>query len=278
MLRRVSDVSNELRSLSIMENSYDDSSLYKLLGESSRKYVWHVAQPKSGSTWLTNILEKLFAEHDMCSERLVPAYGLRPQEIDPRLFITPKKKDVFFRQQHCMYSSYTEFLIKTTKTKVIFQYRNLEDSLASLVDHMDKALNQEEDPEFCKSDYPIGLRSLNKDEIIDYIIDIECPWYCKFLAGWIGSGLLDSMFIVSYEELNKSPFDTLSSLSTHFHFGFTNDQIQNSIDLVSKLSTRKNKGIVGRGRLTFTSSQKARISRYANYFQIPTQFLSSESA
>ena len=241
-----------------------------------RKYVWHVALPKSGTTWLSSILGHLFEMRGISTASLVPDYSQRPQEIDPRYFITPETNDVFFRQQHCLHSSYTEKLVRLTNTKIIFQYRNLEDALTSLADHYHDALfgTMAEKDSLVK-----GLWNLKETELNDFIIDVKLPWYCEFLSGWLTSDIVSSniFYKLNYDDLKASPFDTISHLSDALSLGFSKKEIEDGIGKASSDFTRLNKGVTGRGACNFTDKQRDKIRRCMSYYGLPTELSNSKS-
>ena len=251
---------------------YSDEMLFSVLSKEKnhRNFLWHVALPKSGTTWLSAILKNIYSLRNITTSQLVPDYAERPQEIDPGLFVTPKTKDVFFRQQHCLYSRYTKNLVETTGTKIVFQYRNLEDALASLVDHYDDALfgSMVEKHAIVK-----GVHSLNRDELSDYVIDVELPWYCKFLSGWMASDLATSYDFhkINYDALKQSPSDAVLQLSNSLNLGFSEKEVLAAINSSSEGFTRKNKGVSGRGREVFTGEQKDKIVRCMGYFGLGSE-------
>ena len=80
-----------------IQQIYSEKFLAKVLKASQgRDYLWHVAMPKSGTTWLSSILSELFKIKGGTTYQLVPDHAQRPQEIDPRLFITAPGQPVFF--------------------------------------------------------------------------------------------------------------------------------------------------------------------------------------
>ena len=252
-----------------IQQIYSENFLTKVLKASQkRNYLWHVAMPKSGSTWLSEILAELFKIRGGTTSRLIPDHAQRPQEIDPRLFVNPQGQDVFFYQQHCVYSRYTEHLVNLTGTKIIFQYRNLPDVMVSLRDHFELALSGKYDMP-SRNGYPKGMWGLEQEKIFDYILDVELPWYCKFLDGWLSSDLAqsDRFFAVRYEDLIDSPAEILRRLSTSLSMDFTEEEILQAIENSASNFTRKNKAVVGRGKSMLSEAQKEQIARVSGYFR-----------
>jgi len=267
-----SSTQNVNLSYSQIQDLYSDKTLISLLSHAKnrRNYLWHVALPKSGTTWLSAILQNIYSSRNMTTSTLVPDYAERPQEIDPRRFITPKTNDVFFRQQHCLYSRYTRSLVETTGAKIVFQYRKIEDALASLVDHYDDALfgSMVE-----KHTLVTGVHSLQRDQLVDYVIDVELPWFCKFLSGWLTSDLAGSnvFYKMDYDDLLESPSNAVLQLSDSLRMGFSEKEVLAAIDVASLGFTRKNKGVPGRGLEFFTSKQKHKIVKCMGYFGLASE-------
>ena len=252
-----------------IQEIYSDKTFFKILNVSnSRNYLWHIAMPKSRTTWLSSIISEIFKVRGGITAKLVPDYAQRPQEIDPRLFITPPGRDIFFTQQHCLYSRYTELLVKITGTKMIFQYRNIPDALISLRDHIDDALFGSK---IEKHAMPKATWKLERENITDYILDVELPWYCKFLDGWLSSDLFNSnyFFALRYEDLIAAPKETVMALSQYLSLNFQEKEIDEAINNAASRFTRKNKGVVGRGYSQLSEKQKQKIINVAKYFNIP---------
>lgn len=251
---------------------YSDDALSAVLRASSeRNYLWHVAMPKSGTTWLSNIIGQMYQSRGGVVGKLVPDYGTRPQEIDPRYFINTAGKDVFFRQQHCVWSRYTERLIRLTQTKIVFQHRDLLDVLMSLRDHIDDSIHGSQVE---KHTLPPGIHNLDEQQILDYVIDVRLPWYCNFLDGWMASKLAGEpqiFHMVRYEELVDSPIATLQKMVFALNLGFEDEEIQSAYDLAGEGFTRRNKGVIGRGKSTFSDIQLDRIKRIVRYFNLQVE-------
>lgn len=238
----------------------------------NRSYLWHVAMPKSGTSWLTNIISILYKLNGWNSDTLVPYYGTRQQEIDPRRFLTSGLKgdvnaNIFFVQQHCEWSEYTEFLVKVTKTKIIFQNRNIFDVMLSLRDHYLLAIKG--NPE--SSIVPKTITNKSPDEIMDYLIDTKCGWYCEFLYRWMKSSLFHSNDFVQvrYENLKKNTKKTIHKINAVLSLGFTSDQIDKAVSLANKTNTRKNIGENNRSKKMLNDNQKDKILKISSYYKLP---------
>ena len=203
--------------------------------------------------------------------RLLPAYGRRTQEIDPRYFFinTILGTNTFYTHQHCLYSEYTHKLINQSGSNVIVQMRNILDVTVSLADHLHKNILKGDPANLL----PKGVLQLRKEQLVDYVIDIEIPWYIKFFEGWMNSELVggDGVFVAYYEKLVKEPAAVVSAISDKFHLDFTRDEIENAIEKASGANTLKNVGIIGRGLTVLSPAQRRKIVNLLSYFDINEQ-------
>ena len=236
----------------------------------SRRHIWHIALPKSGSTWLSNILMLLLKEKNWAYGNLLPFYGKRAQEIDPRYFFLTgnSKTNIFFRHQHCVCSEYTEHLLKSSGTTAFLQVRNIFDVTVSMFDHFRKIINGS----WAGSELlPNGCKTWSDSTLLDYIIDIELPWYIKFLDSWLSSHLVinNNIYVTKYEDLVSSPNETIRSILTFAQIeNITDEEIENALTMNSKGKgqTLFNKGVIGRGKKILSNTQIERITKYINYY------------
>ncbi len=228
----------------------------------------HIALPKSGSTWLTNVLSFLLKEKGWSYGFLLPQHGKRAQENDPRYFflVGNSKTNIFFRHQHCICSEYTEHLLKISGSIAFLQVRNIFDVTVSIFDHWRKIIKGTWD----------GIKYLpNESEtwpdskLFDYIIDIELPWCIKFLESWLSSPLVinNNIFVTKYEDLVSFPNKTIRSILTFAQIeNITDEETENALTMSSKGETLFNKGVSGRGKKILSNTQIERIAKYINYY------------
>ena len=209
---------------------------------------------------------------------MVPAYGTRNQEIDPRRFLTAGlvgsvDTDVFFVQQHCQFSQYTHSLITQSRTKVIFQYRKIDDAIVSLADHIRAAITDPSNPE--RTALTPSILALDPDRILYYVIDIEAPWYFKFLDGWMNTEFYQSgqLSPVRYEELKADPVDTVYRLAGDLGLNVRVGTVVTAVEDSKNKMTRKNVGVNGRGKLMLNDSHKTKIDQMASFYNLPNDVL-----
>lgn len=238
-----------------------------MLRKPNTKMLWQVTMPKSGSTWLASVLGKGLTERGWHVSDLVPHYGNREQEIDPRALLLKGDLDKsnFLQYQHCLYSDYALKFIQTFDVKLIVQVRNIFDCLVSAADYIEKAYLQ----------VPVAFISyeewmkLTQEQKLHYIIDFVAPWYFRFWAGW--SSVLNNpdvnVKLIKYE-------DMLADAESVFHdtFDFAGEKV-NKEELSNwatslkkeRVDTKKNKGISGRGE-DMPEHLKEQVYRLASYY------------
>lgn len=224
--------------------SYDHT-ISALRGE-DKSLIWHVAMPKSGSTYLTEVLKKGLSQRGWTIANMVPFSGRREQELTTSELHRQGLIDsnVFAVQQHCCFSEYTFGFIEKFNVKVIFQVRSILDCIVSLVDHC----NNE------STVWPIAYlndkiwSSLDEQNKLSFILDYYIPWYIKFWVGWsIAMKERDFSYqLIEYEKLISDPISTIDSL-----ISFCGEKVDNPekwLTLGKETHIRKNKGIIGRGK------------------------------
>tara|TARA_R110000868_G_scaffold162205_6_gene393244 strand:+ start:956 stop:1864 length:909 start_codon:yes stop_codon:yes gene_type:complete len=225
--------------------SYDDS--LATLKKQNTEFVWHVAMPKSGCTWVSKILQKGLAQRGWKSIYLIPDAQRREQQFSPIELLRQKKLDtpIFAAQQHCTYSEYAVDFIKKFNIKLIIQVRDIYDCIVSNIDHLDNE----------SIVIPFAYLSQNQwngfsyEQKLMFVVDFIVPWYISFWIGWT-SGLQEhriEYYLCQYENLNINPHDEFLNIAKYCDPNIKNE------DVVQWLSsntepTRKNKAIVGRGR------------------------------
>lgn len=238
-----------------------------------RHYLWHIALPKSGSSWLSKIMTSLYYNEGWEVSKLLPAYDRRHQEIDPRYFFLKGayNSKVFFVHQHCVYSNYTEHLIRQSGTKCILQVRNLFDVVVSIFDHF-KSLFESNNAE--KNVLPSGYETWTDETLMSYIIDIEIPWYLKFIEGWYNSPLMkeNKLILVSYEAMIFDAERCVKNIVKNAGLTTKNSNIKLIIDNISGDQTRLNSGSSGRGAKVLTNDQIDKILTMAAYFNLDKDF------
>lgn len=228
-----------------------------------RKHAALISAPKSGSTWLSSILMSLLGWQVM---HLLPHFGRREQELDiHRLLLTKRSNNIVTPGVHTRYSRETTKLLKLSNAHTILQFRSIFDIVVSFKDHMNN--------ESVK--WPMAYmdtdtwKSFNETEQLDFVVDMVVPWYFNFYSGWMNSDFIkdkERALIVTYEDMKQDILAVVSKTCKFLGEPKSDDEIRAAIELSKRLQTRKNKGVVGRGKSQLNDKQRQRIVYYTRFY------------
>jgi hypothetical protein len=225
-----------------------------------RKHAWNIAAPKSGSTWLTALLEILLGWRKL---GLAAKTGRNEAEPDIRQILCFPHENLFSPQQHCRASESTVEFINRFRIKPILQGRNIYDTIVSLREH---CVNESvvmpmgyADAEFLRYD---------AEKQFQFLIDMVLPWYFNFYASWLQvEGLApENLLWVTYDELLTDTPGTLRKILEYVGESRSQGQIEQAIERAKSVNTRKNKAVTGRGKALLTERHKARIKEMRQYY------------
>jgi Sulfotransferase domain len=217
-------------------------------------------QPKSGSTFLKNVLAEVTGFRDIY---LFHAAELSAQELFyPVLLEFADTPTV--THQHCRATEANVQLLQAFGMRAIVLVRNLYDVLVSL-------------REFFTGGAIVGTRfdvahwhTLSPERQMDLLIDLVVPWHLEFLASWQQAEreLRLPLLWLTYEEAMRDKQGTIAQILSFYGLPGPPEKIQEAIATVSATpeKNRMNKGVSGRGDAALTPSQKARILHLAAYF------------
>jgi hypothetical protein len=225
-----------------------------------RKHAWIIAAPKSGSTWLSALLEQLLG---WPSIRLLNGHDRREQEVDVRPLLRHMDSNIISPHQHCRASLPTVDFIKLFRVQPVIQTRNILDTVASLRDHI---LNDSQrwpmayvDGEFAK---------FSEEKQYDFIIDMFLPWYFNFYASWLRVEGIEpaGLLFVSYEEMMTDTRSVIRKILDYLKETRSDAEITAAIEKTGKSRTRFNKGVTGRGERLLSDRHKARVKALRDYY------------
>ncbi len=239
---------------------YSDKYIYSLLPR-NRRHVWVIAAPKSGSTWLSAILQNYLGWE---VRSLAKSFDRREQEPCLRsLAESISSQDVLWKHQHTRASKSTVELIRRARIRPIIQTRNLHDTVISLFDHFNResttcAMAYMDQPQWGQLDDQAKLQ---------FLIDLAAPWYFNFYAGWFSSSLMRDKIAYQccYEELQSDPLAELHKICRHFGLPFYIGEAQTAIDRTASQFTRLNRGVPGRGA-QLSEEQRDSLERMRRYY------------
>jgi hypothetical protein len=223
-----------------------------------RNHILVACFPKSGSTWLSEILSQL---PGFSRVELVPIHDRREQELAfERLLLYHSLN--YVAQHHCRYSRATERCLDTFSIKPIILIRNIFDCVVSTKDHIDGG-DTDPDRRIGPAAYvPHAYFQWPDTQKFDFIIDMLIPWYFNFFVGWkdFAGGSW-----VSYEELLAKPFAVIKNISDGFGLGCSDVDINGALLSASQRPTRKNVAKAGRGAMLM-ATHKDKIRDFARYY------------
>ncbi|TNE29745.1 MAG: hypothetical protein EP346_05185 [Bacteroidetes bacterium] len=240
---------------------YDYQFVDKVLKTKIDKHLFLVCAPKSGSTWLSHVVEELL---DWPSVRLAPSFEHREQEIDllPLLRNSNAPK-VYSSHQHCRYSLYTEKVCRLINSHIVLQVRDIFDTVYSYVDHMNKESVR----------VPAGFMNdeiwskMDDEAKFSFVVDMIIPWYFNFYAGWMTSPLRQEgkVHLITYQDLKEDFGGVIKGIFNFMDEPLSDDKLNNALSASNQANTRKNKGVSGRGS-GLSPELKDRIRLYASYY------------
>lgn len=223
------------------------------------RHIFIACVPKSGSTFLKNVLLKITGYRDA-----FVAYTPAQFEQDlylPAVVNTAQGDTV--TQQHARASDANIQLMQAFEIKPVVLVRNIFDAVVSLLDFYDGGASSNT---FFRADYP----ALSDETRIDLLIDNLVPWYFQFVASWslVEKRAQLDIFWLTYEELIKNKAASVTKVLRFYGLGAPHRGIEQMIREVEseKRRTRFNKGVTGRGAAKLSESQTDRIRSYARYF------------
>jgi hypothetical protein len=222
--------------------------------ESRNHYLLLACTPKSGSTYLSTILENL---PNFKRTSLVSFGGRREQEIEQEKILANAGYN-FVAQHHVRFSEATAELIRLHNLKPILLVRDIFDSIVSFRDHI-----RQESVIFPMAYALPHFTEWSDERLEQFIVDMIVPWYFNFFVGWCD---VDGILTLTYEDLNRDPFSVLSRIRSHYGISCQDSEIMAAIELVQRGGgTRKNKAIIGRG-LTLSERSREQVQRMACYY------------
>jgi len=241
-------------------SSYNDALQY--LNNTIEKHVWLICSPKSGSTWLSTVLENLLKFPKV---PLVPGYDRREQEADIfPLFFAGIEGKVFSPQQHCRYSKMTDKVANALNSHIILQLRDIFDSVISVCDHLNTDATHGGFPAYIDQ----GMwDNLSQEDRLWFIVDLVVPWYFNFYIGWYKSPFFNSnkLLKINYNELNSDPVKTVTSILEFISEPRSEAAILDALSISEKQETRKNTAISGRGS-ELSQEMRNRIISYSRFY------------
>ena len=225
----------------------------------TRKHMWLVAAPKSGSTWLGTMLESVYGWPRV---PLLDCYDRREQEIDVRMMTLHPNVDIFSPHQHTRASHPTLGIIQMFRIMPVVLVRDLFDTVISLRDHLYREHHIMPWAYFDETIY-----TLDPEEQINALIDLMMPWYINFYVSWFyaeKNGLC-RLHWMTYRDLKADPESCVRRVLDFTGVMRSDEVIEAALQASRQANTRRNVGLQGRGQ-ALTEEQRNRIARFAEYY------------
>jgi len=223
------------------------------------RHIFIACVPKSGSTFLKNVLVSLTGYRDAF---MVYTPGQFEQDLYLPMLDSVTGDDTV-TQQHCRASDANVQLMQAFGIRPVVLVRNIFDCVVSLLDFYNRGAFSNS---FFRGDYS----SLDEETRIDLLIDNLVPWYFQFVASWslVEKQRRTDLMWLSYEDMIDDKPKTISEVLGFYGLGAPRRGIERRIKEIEskKRRTRFNKGVAGRGASRLSYEQKDRIKSYARYF------------
>jgi hypothetical protein len=231
----------------------------EIMPEQLGRHIFIACAPKSGSSFLKNLLVNLSGYVDAF---MVASPGQFEQELYlPTLQATAHLDTV--TQQHARASDANIHLMQAFGIKPVVLVRNIFDSVMSLLDFYDRGAFQNS---YFRGDW----QTLDADTKIDLLIDNLVPWYFQFVASWALAERQKRVDVrwLTYEELIADKTTNILKVLEFYGLGAARRGVEQRIREIESegRKIRFNKGVTGRGKTGLSDRQKERIRSLARYY------------
>lgn len=224
------------------------------------RHIFVTCSPKSGSTFLKNVLVGVTGYKDMFS---VYASLQNEHELDLPHFVKFGNMDTV-TQQHARASEPNIQMMQAFGVRPTVLVRDIFDTTASLLDFYSKGFAFS--TFFDKEDF----NSFSNDEKIDILIKYALPWYFQFVASWqrAEKDRRLEMKWVTFEQIVSNKSGAIADILSFYGISAPNEFIEQKIaeNEEKRDTNRFNKGIVGRGKAVLSETQRDHIKELAKAF------------
>ncbi len=224
------------------------------------RHIFITCSPKSGSTFLKNVLVGVTKFRDVFS---VFAALQNEHELDmPQLARFGDINTV--TQQHARASEANIQLMQAFGIRPVILVRNIFDTTMSLLDFYRKGFTFST---FFERD---EFRTFDEEQQIDLLIEFAIPWYFQFVASWQRAEREKRLEVLwlTYEEMIADKAATVERILAFHGISAPRTEIERQIALTEADSDRNrfNKGVAGRGKTGLNDAQRERIRSLARHF------------
>jgi hypothetical protein len=217
-----------------------------------RRRILVACMPKSGSTFLADVLAKL---PGMQRAHLVPAYGRREQELDLEQLASHQGSS-YVCQLHLRPSALTLELLEAFAIRPLVLYRNIWDVMASLRDHM-----HHHSLDWSMARVDPAFRSWEEGRQYEFLARAMMPWFIDFYVSWMQ---IPGILAVSYEALMADPAATVARVADWAGKPASQSDIAQALAATGRSATF-NKGGSGRGK-SVPETARAHVRALAGFY------------
>ena len=201
----------------------------------SPPHILIACMPKSGSTFLTNVIAAL---PGFRRAELVPDWGHREQELDEPC-LRGADRFAYVAQNHVRNSQWTADMCGQYGLTKVVLVRSLLDVVVSIKDHLRRE----------SADWPIFFVEPQHAEFDDarleeMIVRLALPWHLNFYMGWRGA---PDALLVDYEDVVQRPVATVGRVLAFAGVAASVSDIEQAVADASGGHSRLNVGVKGRG-------------------------------
>ena len=228
---------------------------------SEGRFLFLAAMPKSGSTFLSNALAKLFGYRHSY-------FAFAYRNIEQELYL-PRLVDAYGQgtvvQQHSRANVPNLDLLQELRITPLVLVRNLFDVLVSVRDH----LRREQTDNIPSLYVPASFAKLSEESQLDFIVSYYGPWLISFYVSWFEAERarrLDFMWL-TYEDCIQDWHQAILEVAKFHRFSASAGEIDDALRATADSgSTRFNKGVAGRGRQLLTEAQKSLLGHMVAFY------------
>lgn len=224
------------------------------------RHIFITCSPKSGSTFLKNVLVAITGFRDVFS---VYAGLQNEHELDmPQIAKFGNINTV--TQQHARASEANIQLMQAFGIQPVVLVRNIYDTVMSLLDFYRQG--------FTFSTYFDRMEFLEfpEEQQIELLIEFAIPWYFQFVASWKRAERDQRLNIhwLTYEEMVKDKPGTMEKVLGYYGIAAPRTEIERRIAENEADSDRNrfNKGVTGRGKVGLAEANRDRVKSLARHF------------
>jgi hypothetical protein len=223
------------------------------------QHMFIACMPKSGSTFLKNVLCKITGHKDCF---FFHAHGQNEHDLYlPTVLKFSMKNTV--TQQHSRASHANVQMMQAFDIKPVVLVRNVFDVVISQLDFY-------KGPARINTYHQGGFENLDDEQKIDLLIDYFVPWHLQFHASWLDAEARQRLpvFWLTYETLIADKPYAVEQVLEFYGLKYSRDNIAKTIDSVEADSRKNlfNKGIAGRGQAGLSEAQKERIRSMTRHY------------